>query len=377
MAEDWYYAIEGERHGPVSGRDLKQLAKVGKLKPTDLIWRSGMADWRAAGSIRGLFIEGATSGRRSPPPLSKDQPASPPKGESDFGRIAQNLFDEIKMKATDVAVKVKTVARTVADGLAKESVAEKEQAILDSSSTAQETETNDSSPVTPHIRPSDASDEPISKGAAIGSKGAFWERLVRCLTIVWNGSKSFWLRYAAWLLQFFRILRSGGGDNKKATEKSTVSESEVIQLSLMDVFRTGATDRAKNVPNAVMFGNICHWVFVLAIVVKCLNGNESDVLKRDGTVPTANEIRSHENEHGEKPQYSSWDGSFNEVKKYLMVTLNDPGSVQYDFWSKVVMTDGGWEVRCRYRARNAFGALMLQSHIFTIRNGVVVSKREY
>jgi hypothetical protein len=38
--------VEGEKRGPVSDHELKRLASEGTLKPTDLIWREGMSDWK-------------------------------------------------------------------------------------------------------------------------------------------------------------------------------------------------------------------------------------------------------------------------------------------------------------------------------------------
>jgi hypothetical protein len=92
-------------------------------------------------------------------------------------------------------------------------------------------------------------------------------------------------------------------------------------------------------------------------------GSSSDVLKPDGEAPTRDEERKHVEKFGPKPQYSSYDGSFEEVKKYLRSVLNDPGSVDYDFWSKVVMAESGWDIRVRYRAKNGFGALVLKDQI--------------
>lgn len=37
----WYYAQHGQRRGPVSSSDLKNLAQSGALAPTDLVWREG------------------------------------------------------------------------------------------------------------------------------------------------------------------------------------------------------------------------------------------------------------------------------------------------------------------------------------------------
>lgn len=61
----WYYAKGTERHGPVTEEQLHRLAATGKLQPSDLVWRKGMAQWQQAESIQGLFppqpmVKGAT-----------------------------------------------------------------------------------------------------------------------------------------------------------------------------------------------------------------------------------------------------------------------------------------------------------------------------
>jgi hypothetical protein len=55
MADDWYYAQNNERKGPVPLAKLKSMAKSGWLTPDDLVWRSGMADWQPASNTDGLF----------------------------------------------------------------------------------------------------------------------------------------------------------------------------------------------------------------------------------------------------------------------------------------------------------------------------------
>jgi hypothetical protein len=55
MGQEWYYQHNGQKHGPVSGASLKQLAAAGKLQPTDLIWKEGMAKGVPARSVKGLF----------------------------------------------------------------------------------------------------------------------------------------------------------------------------------------------------------------------------------------------------------------------------------------------------------------------------------
>jgi hypothetical protein len=61
----WHYAKGHEQLGPVNSAELKQMAADGWLLPEDLVWREGMAQWAAAGQVRGLFPD-----RGSGPDLS-------------------------------------------------------------------------------------------------------------------------------------------------------------------------------------------------------------------------------------------------------------------------------------------------------------------
>jgi hypothetical protein len=51
----WYYAQDDREHGPVSAAYIAGMARTGKLRPEDLVWREGMEDWRPARAIKGLF----------------------------------------------------------------------------------------------------------------------------------------------------------------------------------------------------------------------------------------------------------------------------------------------------------------------------------
>ena len=44
MAKEWYYTKSGQQQGPIGGSELKQLAASGKLSPSDLVWREGLAE---------------------------------------------------------------------------------------------------------------------------------------------------------------------------------------------------------------------------------------------------------------------------------------------------------------------------------------------
>lgn len=62
MAAEWYYTTNKQQMGPVSWGDLCELAETGILKPNDLVWTEGMAEWLKAIQQNGLFAPDA--GRR-------------------------------------------------------------------------------------------------------------------------------------------------------------------------------------------------------------------------------------------------------------------------------------------------------------------------
>lgn len=64
---EWYYAIDGEQSGPVSDRELHDLAGNGSVQPTDLVWQEGFVDWMPASTVSGLFPQGAAT----PPPIQR------------------------------------------------------------------------------------------------------------------------------------------------------------------------------------------------------------------------------------------------------------------------------------------------------------------
>ena len=64
---------------------------------------------------------------------------------------------------------------------------------------------------------------------------------------------------------------------------------------------------------------------------------------------------------------SDWDGSVKQVKDYLRHVLHDPDSIKYQDWSPVTAVDTpthAYMVRCRYRAKNAYGAYVQENQIF-------------
>ena len=58
MSEPWFYVVNGERRGPVAGPALAQARRAGELRPSSLVWREGMPEWRPAGeALADLFRE--------------------------------------------------------------------------------------------------------------------------------------------------------------------------------------------------------------------------------------------------------------------------------------------------------------------------------
>lgn len=75
---------------------------------------------------------------------------------------------------------------------------------------------------------------------------------------------------------------------------------------------------------------------------------------------------------GERPYQSEYSKKVTEVEIYLSRVLNDPGSYEHQTCSDVVGTGNFWVVECSYRARNRFGAMVLDAQRFFIRHGQVV-----
>ena len=81
MAQNWYYAAGEQKLGPYSASQLRQLAATGQLRPTDMVWKEGMKQWAAAGSVKGLFppatdLPLAVDSRPSPEPSSSTPAAA-------------------------------------------------------------------------------------------------------------------------------------------------------------------------------------------------------------------------------------------------------------------------------------------------------------
>jgi uncharacterized RDD family membrane protein YckC len=74
MSDQWFYAQSGQQKGPVSIDALRQLIASGALRPTDLVWREGMANWTALQAVPEL----------GPPPPAA--PTQQPYSQAGYGQ---------------------------------------------------------------------------------------------------------------------------------------------------------------------------------------------------------------------------------------------------------------------------------------------------
>lgn len=78
----WYYARNGQRMGPVEEAEILRLAQTGQLAGTDLVWKTGLPDWRPAGQMPELasyFFRPAAPPPPPPPaPAAAYSPYAPP-----------------------------------------------------------------------------------------------------------------------------------------------------------------------------------------------------------------------------------------------------------------------------------------------------------
>jgi len=55
MADQWYYARGGDKLGPFSARQLKDLADAGRILATDTVWKAGIEKGVSAARVKNLF----------------------------------------------------------------------------------------------------------------------------------------------------------------------------------------------------------------------------------------------------------------------------------------------------------------------------------
>lgn len=70
----WFIARDGKQHGPVSDAEMRKLVELGHMRPTDLVWRQGFADWRPAVAV----FPPPQQAQQAPKPAPQPAPAPAP-----------------------------------------------------------------------------------------------------------------------------------------------------------------------------------------------------------------------------------------------------------------------------------------------------------
>ncbi len=95
----WYIAREGKQHGPLSDVEMRTFVAQGHLKPTDLIWRPGFADWRPAPAVFPFQ-------QPEPPPAAPRAPTTqgrrpePARGPAPAASQAQPTFEPDRIRVS-------------------------------------------------------------------------------------------------------------------------------------------------------------------------------------------------------------------------------------------------------------------------------------
>jgi hypothetical protein len=55
MANHWYFQWNDNRLGPFTTAELRELARLGRLQPTDMVWKEGIEKGALATKVKGLF----------------------------------------------------------------------------------------------------------------------------------------------------------------------------------------------------------------------------------------------------------------------------------------------------------------------------------
>ncbi|HLL88961.1 MAG TPA: GYF domain-containing protein [Tepidisphaeraceae bacterium] len=82
MADAWYYAQGGHQLGPVPLERLRGMLAAGEVRPDDLVWADGMADWQPARDVEMLRPADVPPVAADPEPLVAPPADAPPPQET-------------------------------------------------------------------------------------------------------------------------------------------------------------------------------------------------------------------------------------------------------------------------------------------------------
>jgi hypothetical protein len=55
MADQWYFAKGQDKFGPFTALEMREYAVSGRIQPTDMVWKEGVATGALAGRVKNLF----------------------------------------------------------------------------------------------------------------------------------------------------------------------------------------------------------------------------------------------------------------------------------------------------------------------------------
>ncbi len=115
----WFYVKDGERQGPLNRAQLDTLVAEGVVGSATLVWRVGLSEWKAAGTIPELGLPPPPPAPALPPPLpdgeevlgeQDDEAAAEPvptwragRSGSFYDRVAPSLGGGARAAAPDYA----------------------------------------------------------------------------------------------------------------------------------------------------------------------------------------------------------------------------------------------------------------------------------
>lgn len=91
----WFYAKDGEQHGPVEADDIRSRLSSGDLSNGTLVWKEGMSQWSPLGEVLELREPVPSGGGQSAPTASAAaNPYSPPTNQ--MGHSAPQLVAPVQ-----------------------------------------------------------------------------------------------------------------------------------------------------------------------------------------------------------------------------------------------------------------------------------------
>jgi hypothetical protein len=111
QAIEWYLARDGRQHGPVTEVELGKIIELGYLRPTDLVWRQGMAEWALAETVLDLTPPASASANPPPPARSVATPSRPPAPEPAQAESSPRYASHARIEPEQVALRQQEVAQ--------------------------------------------------------------------------------------------------------------------------------------------------------------------------------------------------------------------------------------------------------------------------